>query len=43
MNKHKRLNRKISQGIIDEKDAGVESAKIRVALLEINKEVKLLE
>jgi hypothetical protein len=43
MSRHKRLNRKQTQGIIDEKEANIESNKIKVAVLELNKEVKLLE
>ena len=42
MSRHKRLNRKQIQGVIDEKEATIESNKLKVAVLEINKEVKLL-
>ncbi len=41
--RYKRLQRKIQQEVIDEKEADLDSNKIQIALLEINKEVKRLE
>lgn len=43
MGRHKRLVRKQNQGIIDEKDSGIEYNKIKVALLDLNREIKSLE
>lgn len=43
MSRHKRLSRKQNQGIIDEKEANIESNKIKVAVLDLNKELKSLE
>lgn len=41
--RYKRLQRKITQEVINQEDANVESQKINLALLEINKEVKDLQ
>ena len=41
--RYKRLQRKIQQEVIDKKEADLDSNKIQMALLEINKEVKRLE
>lgn len=41
--RYKRLQRKIQQEVIDTKEAEIDSNKIQVALLDINKEVKRLE
>lgn len=41
--RYKRLQRKIQQEVVDEKEADIDSNKIQLALLEINKEVKRLE
>ncbi len=41
--RYKRLQRKITQEVINAEDANVESQKINLALLEINKEVKELQ
>jgi hypothetical protein len=41
--RYKRLQRKIQQEVVDEKEADIDSNKIQMALLEINKEVKRLE
>ncbi|MEN7548403.1 SIR2 family protein [Rapidithrix thailandica] len=38
-----RLQRKVNQGVIDENDAGIEANKIKQAVLDLCKEVKLLE
>jgi hypothetical protein len=41
--RHKRLQRKINQEVIDEAESNIESNKIKLAILEINKEIKELE
>jgi len=40
LSRHNRLQRKISKGVIDEKEADLENNKIKDALLEMNKDVK---
>ncbi|HMQ63149.1 MAG TPA: SIR2 family protein [Flavilitoribacter sp.] len=42
-NRHKRLERKIRQGVLATADAGVETNQIRLSLLELLKEAKTLE
>jgi hypothetical protein len=43
MGRHNRLKRKISLQIVDEKEAAVEENKIKVSLIEINREIKSLQ